>query len=117
MEAMPSKPTRSDEPILTFRLSRPERFYCSACSDVGDPSPFTLDLWTSDMVEIFRDHVRRYHPNGGDFSQAGLRTVRNVTKDKQSFSGTGKPNLGKNPCGMGPGTFVHTGPRKSPKRG
>ena len=48
------------EPALVFKLSRPNIFRCSACR-----SPFqgeiAADGWVVDVIEVFREHVRRYH--------------------------------------------------------
>jgi len=82
METMLNKRALPNEPILTFRLSRPDRFHCSACPDLGDDSPFPLDLWTSDLVEVFRDHVLRHHPKNEAFSRAAVRRARKPTKRK-----------------------------------
>jgi hypothetical protein len=68
------------EPVLTFRLPHPEKFHCSACPDIGDQGSFTLDGRISDLIDAFREHVRKYH--GEDFSQAAVRIVREATEKK-----------------------------------
>jgi hypothetical protein len=49
-----------NEPTLLFKLSRPQTFRCSACSTEyrGD---IDAEGWVIDVIDVFRDHVRRYH--------------------------------------------------------
>jgi hypothetical protein len=62
-----------NEPILTYKLSQPLKFQCSACRDIGSEGAFTLYGSTGDMVEAFRQHVKDYHSKGEDFSQPAAK--------------------------------------------
>jgi len=48
------------EPLLVFRLSHPEAFQCSACDEYC--GAFDTGGWAIDVIDSFREHVRRYHP-------------------------------------------------------
>jgi len=69
------------EPILTFILSKPDKFHCSFCGHGPDEGAFTLDGHVRDLIAAFEAHVERYHPKGEDFSQAAARIVREATED------------------------------------
>lgn len=68
------------EPVLTFKISRPTKFHCSACRDTGDEGAFSIDTKVSDLIEAFKDHVQRYHDKGEDFNQAAFRSVQETIK-------------------------------------
>lgn len=57
-----------NEPVLTFCLSDPSKFHCSACRNVGDEGAFTLELKVKDLVEAFKAHVQEYHTDGEDIN-------------------------------------------------
>ena len=68
----------ANEPILLFKLSRPQTFRCSACLSEyrGD---IEAEGWVIDVIDVFRDHVRRYHSKEENLSQAAVRVVREAT--------------------------------------
>jgi hypothetical protein len=47
------------EPTLVLRLSHPQAFQCSACPD-PHRGAFDAEGWAVDVVEAFRNHVKRY---------------------------------------------------------
>lgn len=57
------------EPELIFKLSNQSEFYCSACGDtiasVGNARFVTVGL--ADLIESFREHVKRVHPLASRF--------------------------------------------------
>jgi formylmethanofuran dehydrogenase subunit C len=63
------------EPLLEFRLSRPDSFHCSFCGTKPDEGAFVVTGEISDLVAAFKAHVERYHPEGEDFSQTAPRIV------------------------------------------
>lgn len=48
------------EPVLLFKLSAPTAFQCSACD--AHNGVFDSEGWAIDIIDAFRDHLRRYHP-------------------------------------------------------
>jgi hypothetical protein len=56
------------EPVLEFRLSRPNCFHCSFCGNTPDEGAFVLTGKVADLIEAFKAHVEEYHPKGEDFS-------------------------------------------------
>jgi len=72
------------EPILEFKLSKPDKFHCSFCRDVGDEGAFTLTTSVARLVADFRGHVQRYHSKGEDFNQAAFRAVQETIRRSES---------------------------------
>jgi len=64
------------EPVLEFRLSRPDSFHCSFCGSKPDEGLFVVTAEISDLIAAFKAHVERYHSEGEDFSRTGARIVR-----------------------------------------
>jgi hypothetical protein len=57
-----------EEPILEFRLSRPQSFHCSFCGYTPDEGAFVTTGEVSDLIGAFRSHVEEYHSKGENFS-------------------------------------------------
>jgi hypothetical protein len=70
------------EPILTFVLSKPDKFHCSFCGHGPSEGAFSIDTDVSELIEAFKEHVQTHHPKGEDFSQAAARIVRQATENK-----------------------------------
>ena len=68
------------EPVLEFKLSRPDSFHCSLCGNRLDEGAFVADGEVKDLLDSFSQHVASFHPAGEDFSQAAARTVREATE-------------------------------------
>lgn len=67
------------EPMLIFRLSKPEYFKCSLCKEGTTQGMFGTLEPVSRLIDDFREHVAAFHPAGEDFSQAAVRIVREAT--------------------------------------
>ena len=72
------------EPVLTFRMSKPDKFHCSFCRNLGDEGAFTLDTSVRDLIRAFESHVKRHHAKGEDFNQAAFRAVQETIKRSES---------------------------------
>jgi len=66
----------AEEPTLVFKLSRPEAFRCSACDEYC--GAFDTEGWAIDVIDAFRDHVRRYHLKGEAAKDALRSTMRST---------------------------------------
>lgn len=69
------------EPVLEFRLSKPEQFHCSFCGHAPDEGAFVARGEIEELVKAFKSHVEEHHPKGEDFSQAAARIVREATEN------------------------------------
>jgi hypothetical protein len=61
------------EPVLEFRLSRPDSFHCSFCGTKPDEGAFVATREITDLIAAFKTHVEQYHPKGEDFSRTPTR--------------------------------------------
>ena len=69
----------TQEPILVFKFSRPEAFWCSACDEYR--GAFDTEGWAIDVIDAFRDHVRRYHAKGEDFSRLTVSVLSKTARN------------------------------------
>ena len=69
----------AQEPALVFKISRPEAFRCSACDKYR--GAFDTAGWAIDVIDAFRDHVRRYHSKGETFSRPAVAVPRKTARN------------------------------------
>jgi len=68
----------AQEPLLVFKLSRPQAFQCSACDEYS--GAFSTEGWAIDVIDAFRAHVRRYHSKAEALQPSHLPDNRDAAK-------------------------------------